>query len=195
MSSQSDRVDTILRQLHEAERDRRLVARGGPNHNFAQHNVLANQIRDQIGQLSTPDLRSVLIRMVVTSLNGNMWARCESCGRPDYLGEAIQSSPASAHYGLAEAVRLLEYALHLRQHGERAPGGNETWAQFDRECEALLRGEPTAGTLGFPRESECDCGHDGLDPMFHLRPCPVAELRASVRKLGYRLELLGEETS
>jgi hypothetical protein len=39
----------------------------------------------------------------------------------------------------SEARRLLEYALHLRMHGERAPGGNETWAEFDRRCEAYLR--------------------------------------------------------
>lgn len=88
MSSQSDRVDTILRQLHEAERDRRLVAASGPTPNHIRHNELANQIRAQVGQLSTPDLRSTLIRMVVSSLNGDMWARCEGCGRPDFLGEA-----------------------------------------------------------------------------------------------------------
>jgi broad specificity phosphatase PhoE len=40
---------------------------------------------------------------------------------------------------LIEALQLLEYALHLRVHGERAPGGNETWAEFDRRCEAFLR--------------------------------------------------------
>lgn len=34
---------------------------------------------------------------------------------------------------------LLEYALHLRQHGEHAPGGNETWAEFDQRCERFLR--------------------------------------------------------
>jgi hypothetical protein len=39
----------------------------------------------------------------------------------------------------AEADRLVAYALHLRMHGERAPGGNETWRQFDRDAEAYLR--------------------------------------------------------
>lgn len=38
-----------------------------------------------------------------------------------------------------DAVWLLTYALHLRMHGERAPGGNETWATFDRRCEEFLR--------------------------------------------------------
>jgi hypothetical protein len=37
-----------------------------------------------------------------------------------------------------DALDLLRYALHLRQHGERAPGGNETWRAFDRRCEAFL---------------------------------------------------------
>ena len=41
---------------------------------------------------------------------------------------------------LSEAVRLLEEVLHLRQNGERAPGGNETWADLDRKVEEFLRG-------------------------------------------------------
>lgn len=32
-------------------------------------------------------------------------------------------------------------------------------------------------------QGECDCGHEGLDDWFHLRPCPVAERRAS-RRIG-----------
>ena len=40
-----------------------------------------------------------------------------------------------------EAIRLLEEALHLRQNGERAPGGNETWAQWERNAEEFLRTE------------------------------------------------------
>lgn len=39
----------------------------------------------------------------------------------------------------SEAVRLVALALHIRQYGERAPGGDETWAQFDRDADALLR--------------------------------------------------------
>lgn len=45
-----------------------------------------------------------------------------------------------------EATRLLRYALHLRMFGERAPGGSETWAEFDRRCEAFLRGLPPRPT-------------------------------------------------
>lgn len=43
------------------------------------------------------------------------------------------------HQAQVEAVRLIQYALHLRMHGENAPGGTETWAQFDRDAEAFLR--------------------------------------------------------
>ena len=40
---------------------------------------------------------------------------------------------------LTTAIRLLEAALYLRQNGERAPGGNETWAHWERRTEAFLR--------------------------------------------------------
>lgn len=39
----------------------------------------------------------------------------------------------------SEAVRLVALAVHIRQYGQRAPGGDETWAQFDRDADALLR--------------------------------------------------------
>jgi hypothetical protein len=38
------------------------------------------------------------------------------------------------------AVRLLEEALHLRRNGEHAPGGNETWRDWDERAEKYLRG-------------------------------------------------------
>ena len=41
--------------------------------------------------------------------------------------------------GHTEALALLRQALHLRTHGERAPGGGETWADWDRQAETLLR--------------------------------------------------------
>jgi hypothetical protein len=37
------------------------------------------------------------------------------------------------------AIRLLEEALHLCRNGERAPGGNETWADWTRRSERFLR--------------------------------------------------------
>jgi len=40
---------------------------------------------------------------------------------------------------LALARGLLEYALHLCVNGERAPGGDETWAEFARNAETWLR--------------------------------------------------------
>lgn len=46
---------------------------------------------------------------------------------------------ASAPAGKPEAIRLLEYALHLRMYGERAPGGNETWREFETRTEEFLR--------------------------------------------------------
>jgi len=39
------------------------------------------------------------------------------------------------------AIRLLEEALHLRQNGERAPGGDETWRDWERKAEECLRAE------------------------------------------------------
>jgi hypothetical protein len=39
-----------------------------------------------------------------------------------------------------ESRRLLELVHHLRQYGECAPGGHETWAQLDVELEHHLRG-------------------------------------------------------
>jgi hypothetical protein len=38
-----------------------------------------------------------------------------------------------------EAIKLLEYAMHLRMNGECAPGGNETWREFDTRNETFLR--------------------------------------------------------
>lgn len=40
------------------------------------------------------------------------------------------------------AIKLVEYALHLRMYGERAPGGEETWREFDQQAELFLRQLP-----------------------------------------------------
>lgn len=46
----------------------------------------------------------------------------------------------SARYRVQKrAIELLAYAVHLRTHGERAPGGRETWAKFDQMAEQFLR--------------------------------------------------------
>jgi hypothetical protein len=39
------------------------------------------------------------------------------------------------------ALHLLEEALHLHVNGERAPGGGETWSQWERRVEEFLRTE------------------------------------------------------
>jgi len=65
------------------------------------------------------------------------------------LGKIGHTAPnCQAEADLAEAIRerdqaraILDYALHLRTYGENAPGGNETWREFDLRCETYLRGE------------------------------------------------------
>ncbi len=47
-----------------------------------------------------------------------------------------------------QAVALLEEALHLRMNGERAPGGNETWADWDKKAELYLRHASDRGLIG-----------------------------------------------
>ena len=96
MTSQSDRVDTILRRLHEAEHERRQVAVSGERPDRERHNHLANATRDIISEISTPDLRSLITVMVVDGLNGKRWPRCDGCGRPTYLGEAAARTEPGA---------------------------------------------------------------------------------------------------
>jgi hypothetical protein len=64
---------------------------------------------------------------------------------------ALAADLAQAIRELDQARAILDYALHLRTYGENAPGGNETWREFDRRCETYLRGETTddgSGTHG-----------------------------------------------
>jgi hypothetical protein len=51
-------------------------------------------------------------------------------------GEKEESSSSSG----GGAIALLRTALHLRLHGEHAPGGAENWADWDLEAERFLRG-------------------------------------------------------
>jgi transcriptional regulator with XRE-family HTH domain len=63
-----------------------------------------------------------------------------------------------------EVVELLQYALHLRQYGERAPGGNETWREFDQRAEILLRklsGHPDVLAVQHPVGHGCLCDWPG----------------------------------
>lgn len=50
-----------------------------------------------------------------------------------------KKSPNEVEAALISAVKLISYALHLRQFGENAPGGDETWAEFDMQAEKYLR--------------------------------------------------------
>jgi hypothetical protein len=54
------------------------------------------------------------------------------------VADAVLAALESAETPPA-ARRLLEEALHLRMNGERAPGGNETWREWDRRAEMFLR--------------------------------------------------------
>lgn len=53
--------------------------------------------------------------------------------------EAVRVA-AHAVRDLEAVARLLEYAIHLRVHGENAPGGDETWERFDQMAEEFLWG-------------------------------------------------------
>jgi hypothetical protein len=92
----------------------------------------------------------------------------------------------SQHEGsLAEAIRILEYALHLRMYGERAPGGDETWNEFDQQCEEFLRRQHMASNQRFagavmPKIGgapfRCECGanvfsHDEELDQFKCNGC------------------------
>lgn len=49
---------------------------------------------------------------------------------------------------------ILKLAMHLRMYGENAPGGRETWKEFDTRCEAFLREteELTEQVTGIPQQ-------------------------------------------
>lgn len=64
-----------------------------------------------------------------------------------------------------EAERLLKLALHLRMYGECAPGGHETWAQFDTDLECHLRGLPR------PEPRKHDCPRER--PVLNDQPMPA----------------------
>jgi hypothetical protein len=88
-----------------------------------------------IGMLDTPQLAE---------------AACQAHNDALALRQAARRRADGAHPGEGRppAVALLEEALFLRQNGERAPGGNETWHDWDLRAERLLRSllpEPDAG--------------------------------------------------
>jgi Tfp pilus assembly protein PilV len=66
-------------------------------------------------------------------------AMAQSWAKRQEQRDMARAELATATAELERAIVLLGYAFHLRQHGERAPGGNETWNRFDRDAEAFLR--------------------------------------------------------
>ena len=63
------------------------------------------------------------------------------------------------------AIGLLEEALHLRQNGERAPGGSETWRDWDRRAERFLREDARNRVLGRLWEERCELSPDVMRAM------------------------------
>src|ERR1700733_12680576 len=75
------------------------------------------------------------------------------CGkRHEECAESGGCRWTAAEGAMATARRLLEQALFLRMNGERAPGGNETWAEWDRHAEEFLRSLPVRRNDG-PRHT------------------------------------------
>lgn len=86
-------------------------------------------------------------------------------------------SPTAKHLG--PVLDALGYDLALVPRDADAPSALRSPPQSDENGSVV-------GRLGVDdpngSEARCDCGHDGLDPMFHLRPCPIAEQRIADRK-------------
>lgn len=74
---------------------------------------------------------------------------------------------------------LVEYALHLRMYGENAPGGDETWATWDRAAERWLRGalEPcvTDGRWWVSSKSDARRSGGGVGAQDPLRAAAAAK--------------------
>jgi hypothetical protein len=54
-----------------------------------------------------------------------------------------RAEQAEARRDAADA--LLDTALNIRMYGERAPGGNENWRDWEQAASALLYPEPPGG--------------------------------------------------
>lgn len=63
------------------------------------------------------------------------------------------------------ALSLLHEAMHLRMHGEYAPGGKENWRDWDTRATAYLMGNPpdreAPGKPGVPGDGGKDCTISG----------------------------------
>jgi chromosome segregation ATPase len=127
----------------EQERDAALIEVFGVR---ASLNELADEVEDLKGMLAMragqlmafrrrvqqADAERDLARAELASARQEIeHLRAQVASEGSYIDELIAARDAT--------IKLLEYALHLRMHGECAPGGRETWAEFDRRCEAFLR--------------------------------------------------------
>jgi hypothetical protein len=66
------------------------------------------------------------------------WAR----GRQSQAAEVLEAVARAARVASAysgDPKLIIDYGLHLRMYGERAPGGDETWREWDRMAEMFLR--------------------------------------------------------
>jgi hypothetical protein len=70
-----------------------------------------------------------------------------------------------------DAIRLLEHALFLRQHGERPPGAPpgdpeaETWRRWDRDAEKCLREYARRRVLGRLWVARCELSPEVMQAM------------------------------
>ena len=94
--------------------------------------------------------------------------RAAENGRRAKAAEADLRALREERDSLKEAV---EYALHLRMYGERAPGGDETWGKWESMAESRLRALPMD-----PREAEAR--HRGFTDAIADTPRRIAEAPA-----------------
>jgi hypothetical protein len=100
------------------------------------------------------------------------------------------------------SLALLNEAFFIRQHGERAPGGNENWRDWERKTETYLRSllpEPDRADCTHPAVSwhglnfdrgECqDCG-----AYVPPAPTPAPETADNVTALFEAREVAWDET-
>ena len=90
---------------------------------------------------------------------------------------------------LADATRLLEFAMHLRSYGERAPGGSETWQEFDRAAEVFLR-----SLGGLKVSSGALFGRDAGPEWEHEESCSWPEKGCTGHISGYQRVRVPENT-
>lgn len=94
--------------------------------------------------------------------------RAAENGRRAKAAEADLRALLEERDSLKEAV---EYALHLRMYGERAPGGDETWGKWESMAESRLRALPMD-------QREAEARHRGFTDAIADTPRRIAEALA-----------------